>query len=328
MDFKTYFLLRGDNEHLAEGELKALLEIYDPGAVLQCYTMVCASTTRVEVALRIAKRAGYVKEVGELIGIYDAYSREGAREAAAAIGGGVVHVSVPKSTVSANAVKEFVEGAGLKRGFGGLGEKRFIFSGGLVFAGLKRYLQDTKAIIKRGREKPFERSLAITPLLARVLVNLSRAREGSLLLDPFAGTGSILIEAWYMGIRGIGVDLDQGVLVGMVRNLRHFGVHSIVILGDSREIPYRSIDHVATDLPYGRGASTHGVEIKGLYRDFMDKLDEYLSRKGYTSFMAPIWLEEYVDELISTHNLKLVGRYYDYVHGGLTRVINVVKRHG
>jgi len=42
--------------------------------------------------------------------------------------------------------------------------------------------------------------------------------------------------------------------------------------------------------------------------------------------MTPLWLEDYVDELISQYGFKLTERYYDYVHGQLTRVINVVRK--
>lgn len=322
---KTYFILRGDNEHLAEGELKALLEIYDPAATLRCYAMICTSSTGIETAAKIVRRAGYVKESGALIGVYDVYSRESAREVSRLVGDDIVHVSVNKRTISMETVKEFIELSGLRQGPVGLGGKRLVFSSGLVFVGIKKHLQNAGALLKRSVNKPFKRSLAVTPHIARVLVNLSRAREGSILLDPFAGTGSILIEAWFMGIRGIGVDIDWKLVKGMALNLEHFKTNSILLLGDSQTITYREVDHVATDLPYGRGASTHGVEVKLLYKNFMDKLAEYLSKNGYACFMAPLWLEGYVDELISIYGLRLVGRYYDYVHSALTRVISVVK---
>jgi hypothetical protein len=128
------------------------------------------------------------------------------------------------------------------------------------------------------------------------------------------------------GLAILGVDLDYELTKGMEENLRYFKTPSIVVLGDSRYLTFREVEHVATDLPYGRGASTHGVEIKGVYGDFMANLSEYLSPSGYACFMTPMWLEEYVDELISRHGLKLTERYYDYVHGSLTRTINVVRK--
>lgn len=320
-----YFVLRGDNEHLAEGELKALLEAYGQKASLDCYTMICLCDVGNQVASKVVRRAGFIKEAGTLLGVYDAYSVEDAREVARVLGDSPVHVSVYKSTVEERAVREFLEVAGIGQRTRGIGEKRLIFSSGLVFLGVKEYVQDTKSMLHRAKCKPFKRSIALNPDIARALVNLTRAKEGSLLLDPFAGTGSVLIEAWEMGIRGIGVDIDWKLVKGMVTNIKYFNVGVIALLGDSRHLVYREVDHVATDLPYGRGASTHGVEIRELYRAFAERLSEYLSKRGYASFITPLWLEDFVDELLSSCGLRLAGRYYDYVHSSLTRVINVVK---
>lgn len=323
---KTYFVLRGSNEHLAEGELKALLEVYSPRASLECYVMICTSTAELDVAAKITRRAGFIKESGLLLGVYSAYSPASAGEVAEIVGDKPVHVSVYKSTVSSKVVKEFLEAAGLRQGARVEEEIRLVFSSGLVFVGIKKYAQDSKSMLSRAKTMPFRRSIALTPDIARVLINLSRVREGEVLLDPFAGTGMVLIEAWSMGVRGIGVDLDWKLVEGMSLNVKHFKSNSIVVLGDSQQLSYEAVDHVATDLPYGRGASTHGAEIKQLYKSFIERLSEYLSKRGYACFMAPIWLEDYVDEMISAHGLKLAGRYYDYVHGALTRAVSVVKR--
>jgi tRNA (guanine10-N2)-dimethyltransferase len=43
------------------------------------------------------------------------------------------------------------------------------------------------------------------------MINLSQVKEGSLLLDPFCGTGTILIEPSYLKINSVGVDIDVGV---------------------------------------------------------------------------------------------------------------------
>ncbi|MGC8983160.1 MAG: TRM11 family SAM-dependent methyltransferase [Desulfurococcaceae archaeon] len=325
MKQKTYFLLRGDNEHLARGELRALLELHSVEPRLECYTMLCISSASSEVAVEVVSRAGYIKEAGVVLGVFDAYSPSDAREAGALLDH-KAHVSVLKSTVSAEAVREFVERAGLVHRYGGLPENRLVFTDGLAIAAVKLAEQDTRGMALRASQRPFKRSIALTPEVARALVNLARARRGSLLLDPFAGTGTVLLEAWSMGIRGLAVDVDWELVKGMRENFAFFKANVIPVIGDSRQLSYVEVDHVATDLPYGRGASTHGVEIRGLYKEFFEKLSEYLSKKGYASFMAPLWLEEYVNEQLDLHGFRLVGRYYDYVHSGLTRVISVVTR--
>jgi len=322
---RLYFILRGDNEPLARGELRALLEVFGVNTNIECYTMICttAHTSSADIAGEIMSRAGYIREAGVLIGVFDAYSEKSAVEVSRIISNGRVHVSVFKSTVSDRVVKSFIETGGLKHGSNV--EYRLLFSNGLVFLGLVKHRASYKQLELRARGKPFKRSIELTPELARVLINLSRARKGDLLLDPFAGTGVVLIEAWSMGIRGIGVDVDSIIARGMRENISYFSANSIVLLGDSRALTYKNIDHVVTDLPYGRGASTHRVAVKTLYREFLDKLAEYLTRNGYAVFMTPHWLEEYVDEILPEYGLKITERYYDYVHSSLTRVINVAR---
>ncbi|MGC8953697.1 MAG: TRM11 family SAM-dependent methyltransferase, partial [Desulfurococcus sp.] len=65
----NYFLLRGDNEALGRGELKALLEAYECRDVaITCYTMLCIVRHRCrDIAERIVRRAGYIKEGGLLL---------------------------------------------------------------------------------------------------------------------------------------------------------------------------------------------------------------------------------------------------------------------
>ncbi|MEM4487834.1 MAG: DNA methyltransferase [Desulfurococcaceae archaeon] len=324
---KVYYVLSGSNEHLAQGELRALLDVYDPNSKLECYTMVCTSTTGIDVASRIIKRAGFVKEAGILLDIKEAYLPSEARFAGEIFEDREVQVTVNKSTVSEKAVKAFLEEARLRKRIYGDCNRRLIFSEGLVFIGVKKLVYNSKIKSMFSRIKPFNRSAAIPPDIAQALVNLSRVHERDIVVDPFAGTGSILLVAWLMGIRGIGVDIDWNLVNGMKTNLEFIKANSLAICGDSQQLSYREIEHIATDLPYGRSAGTHGSEIRALYKSFMNKLDEYMGEGGYACFMAPHWLEDYIDELVSSHSLKLKNRYYDYVHGSLTRVINVVSRH-
>ncbi|MEM4517541.1 MAG: RNA methyltransferase [Desulfurococcaceae archaeon] len=325
-NFKSYFILRGNNEHLARGELRALLEIYDPKALIICYTMICLATTTPDKLHKVIRRAGYVKEAGSLLSVYSAYSIDHAKNASSLLRDKSVHVSIMKSTIREDTVKQFLNIAGLKPSYRGIGEQRLIFTDGVAILGRKIEANDFSKQAGDSKAKPFNRSIALKPDISRVLVNLTRAREGSIIIDPFAGTGSVLIEAWRMGILAVGVDVDWNLTKGMEYNLEYFKIPSIVILSDSRYLSFREVDHVATDLPYGRGASTHGVELRELYKDFMEKLSDYLSKSGYACFMTPLWLEEYVDELISAYGFKLTERYYDYAHGSLTRTINVVRK--
>ena len=81
---------------------------------------------------------------------------------------------------------------------------------------------------------------------ARLLVNLTGARAGVRLLDPFAGIGGIVLEAVANGCAVLSLDIDPVLRFG----LAGFGAkHSV---GDARALPYprSSIDAIATEPPY------------------------------------------------------------------------------
>ena len=66
----------------------------------------------------------------------------------------------------------------------------------------KKHFEESKP-----HKRPFFYPGSMNPKLARCMVNLSRVKEGQLLLDPFCGTGGILIEAGLIGCRVVGSDI-------------------------------------------------------------------------------------------------------------------------
>ena len=98
--------------------------------------------------------------------------------------------------------------------------------------------------------KPYRTSSSLPARLARALVNLVAPPAWSI-LDPFCGTGSILLEAGALGLRAIGVDNNIKMAGMSRRNLAHFGYHAQVELGDAQDCA-QTADAIVTDLPYGR----------------------------------------------------------------------------
>ncbi|MCY0867770.1 MAG: TRM11 family methyltransferase [Desulfurococcus sp.] len=326
----SYFLLRGDNEALAIGELKALLDVYDcRPRRLQCYTMVCIVHHECNsIEEKIVGRAGFIKEAGILVALDNPYNpslnvnnaiEKGAR----------VHASILKKGVEEDEARKYTSYLAERYGLkieGGRGRLRVLFTDGIAIIGVKTAEQDTRGLYERSKLKPYKRSISLTPEISRLLVNLARAREGMVLLDPFAGTGSILVEAGLMGIRAIGVEIDADIARGMEENLRFYNINAIPVVGDSSEIEATVVDAIATDPPYGRGASTHGYSQAVLLKKFIEKAWTTLRSGGYMSFMTPLHLEDLVDEVLCKSEFMSIARYYQYVHGGLTRVIYVVEK--
>lgn len=69
------------------------------------------------------------------------------------------------------------------------------------------WVPDSVSMRQRGMKKPAPRSeIALSPRLARTLLNLAGLKSGMTVLDPFCGSGTILMEARGKSIRCLGLD--------------------------------------------------------------------------------------------------------------------------
>jgi predicted RNA methylase len=98
--------------------------------------------------------------------------------------------------------------------------------------------------------KPYRTSASLPSRLARALVNLV-VPPARTLLDPFCGTGSLLLEAQAVGAQAFGVDWNPKMAGMSKRNLLHFGCPAQVEHLDALRCE-RPADAIVTDLPYGR----------------------------------------------------------------------------
>lgn len=93
-------------------------------------------------------------------------------------------------------------------------------NGQLVIARSK-WIQDADAWVLRDRKRPYQniKRGMLPPKLARIMVNLATHGEMVTLLDPFCGTGTILMEAALLGHPVVGSDLDPAAVKGSEANL-------------------------------------------------------------------------------------------------------------
>lgn len=164
---------------------------------------------------------------------------------------------------------------------------------------------------RKNQERPFSSPISLDPVLARVLVNLSEASPGEKVLDPFCGTGGILIEAGLCGTDVYGLDLQEEMVAGTRENLERYGI----ITHNIKEADISSVDKifdhrfsaVVTDLPYGKASKTEGNPEK----TFLDLVGNVC--EGKTIFMSN---KDNVEDLEPEFQI--------YVHKNLTRYIYIV----
>jgi len=165
----------------------------------------------------------------------------------------------------------------------------------------------------------------LMPAFARCMVNLARTPRGGTFLDPFAGVGGILLEAGLIGAKVIGIDIDREMVEGARRNLEASGITDFqLMVGDARKLPALEVDAVATDPPFGRQATTGGVELKKLYEQALPSIAGVLRRRGYACIASPAELE--LKELAAGAGLRTIETHEQRVHRSLTRRIYVFRR--
>ena len=178
-------------------------------------------------------------------------------------------------------------------------------------------------------KKPAFHPTSLKPKLARLLINLSRAKKNDTLLDPFCGTGSILIEAAILGIKPIGVDIDVKMVKGSETNLKFYKLKAKLLRGNALELEKvfkkSSIDAIVTDPPYGRSTFVGAKSLKSLYKGFFSSAHSVLKPKRYLSLLYPHYIN--AKKMLNKRQWGIIFESEMYVHGGLTRKFLVLQKY-
>jgi len=167
-------------------------------------------------------------------------------------------------------------------------------------------------------DRPFFSPISLHPKYARALINMTEAKRGDTVLDPFCGTGGIVIEAAEMGMKAVASDFDEEMIIGCMENLDYFGLkmHDCDTL-DIGEIAERfpEMDAICTDPPYGRSTKTGGETIENLYRRAGEVIPSCL-KKGHKAGMV-------LPHPFRIEGMELQLMFRQRVHGTLTRHYHV-----
>ena len=178
---------------------------------------------------------------------------------------------------------------------------------------------------RRPRKKPFFHPSAMPSKMARCMVNLAHGKPEALVLDPFCGTGTSLIEATFIGCRAVGVDAQRRMIMGHRRNLRFFNIDAEgLILADSRKLPFFRVDCVVTDPPYGRSSSTLKSTTKQLVQDVLASSYSLLGVGQRICIASPKTL--HIKTLGKALGFRHIESHFAYVHRSLTREIAVFEK--
>jgi len=179
---------------------------------------------------------------------------------------------------------------------------------------------------RRPQFRPYFHPTSMHPKLARVLVNLANVKKGSYVLDPFCGTGGILIEAGLMGMNIKGSDINGQMVAGCRKNLETYGITGELYRANALEMAEspEKVDAIVTDPPYARCSfiSEGRENLGGFYERFLESAEKALKPHGRIVMMLP---KQYI---VSYRGYRLVQEHYIRVHRSLTRRIMVLERDG
>lgn len=194
---------------------------------------------------------------------------------------------------------------------------------------------------RKPQNRPYFAPVSLHPRLARCLVNLTGLGEGGTILDPFCGTGGLLIEAGLMGMNIIGTDIDLHMVEGTQANLAHLGIKNYSLFqSDINKLSYNmekystndqtsfgsnniiTPDAIVTEPPYGRASTTQGKTFKALMEQSFNAFSNILHAK------APLVISLPVSELPKTvsENFKLLNKFNLRIHRSLTKTIFILQK--
>ncbi|KZX13100.1 23S rRNA m(2) methyltransferase [Methanobrevibacter oralis] len=196
-----------------------------------------------------------------------------------------------------------------------------------VYISIEKYKLDKKHFEDiKPHKRPFFYPGSMSPKLARCMVNLSRVKKGDLLLDPFCGTGGILIEAGLIGCKVVGSDIYWKMKNGTAINLEFCGIKDYKTFNlDVRELKmYEKVASVVTDPPYGISTSTGNIDGDDIFKEFFNAIYDNMKDDAYLCIASPHYVD--LKPMMDEVGFKLVEEYEIKMHRSLTRIISVIRK--
>lgn len=167
-------------------------------------------------------------------------------------------------------------------------------------------VQDIDAYAARDQKRPARdaRVGMLPPKLAQIIINLSGAKTGDIVLDPFCGTGVILQESLLMGCYAYGTDIEARLVDYTRTNLNWLiepAEHKLAT-GDATNYQWNTFDKLACETYLGRPFSTEPSpdklrevirDIDTIHKKFLKNLASQ-TKSGFRMCIAvPAWFTKY-----------------------------------
>ncbi len=124
------------------------------------------------------------------------------------------------------------------------------------------WVNEERFFDRRAHLRPRNHPTSLNPKLARAMINLAGPlAEVQTILDPFCGSGGLLLEGALAGRAMTGTDLDPTQVARAEENLDYYGVGATLTVADATRCDALGrFDAVVTDLPLGKNAKLADAE--------------------------------------------------------------------
>jgi len=155
---------------------------------------------------------------------------------------------------------------------------------------------------------------ALHPPVAAAMARLADLHPGQLVVDPFAGSGTLLIEAGLQskGVRLVGCDISDAALARAREHARRAQISIELLKADARTASLAPADRVISNPPWGRSVDLAGAELSP--RGLVTPLLRHLKPSGRSVLLAdqqldlPDALNQAGHPPLLVHPLRVSGR--------------------
>ncbi|MEL5891518.1 MAG: THUMP domain-containing protein [Methanothrix soehngenii] len=331
---KSYaFELSGEHESLPRCEAIALVEIFSDRYREQSYLDQCLIVEAEGLDVRaLGDRLAMTHRIIEVMAICEADLEDLARSVALLslpdesyrIRARRIKNASPRADAVEHEIGRVLLGKGIRADLKSPNiELRAVITSGKIILGVEVARIDRSSFeARRPHLKPFFHPGVLMPRMARSLVNLTQIRAGERLLDPFAGTCGILVEACLMGIECLGIEAQGRLVKGAICNLEN--MNCALVLGDAKRLALKdaSIYGAVLDIPYGRSARILASSKEDLLKESLSELFRVI-RPGRRMVIVA---DGPIDSQISNAGFRVIQSHLDRVHRSLIRHIFLCQR--
>lgn len=189
-----------------------------------------------------------------------------------------------------------------------------IFLGSKVLCGLLLWENREAFEDRRAHLRPNNHPTSLHPRLARAMINLASSKE---ILDPFCGSGGLLLEAALAKIKAIGYDINEYMIKRAKNNLKHYKVDAFLEKKDALSLN-TDFEAIVTDVPYGKNSKVS--DMNNLMTKFLEVSSKHTNKMiiAFPDFAK-------AEKQIKKSSWKIKNKFNVYLHKSLSKEIFVLE---